>query len=243
MRTSIFAFLSLLLGTAVGIAAELPRKILPPLASLERFASWSGPYLGGNFGGGITTATSDFSAVGLPIGTIDNSQSGAVGGAQAGYNWQNGPAVFGVEADIQFSGMAGSVSAQCPTPMCLSPVTASFAQTMPWFGTVRARLGYAADSWLVYATGGYAYASVKTDASVTAPGFSALLGQSEMRNGWTAGGGIELAFSRHWSARLEYLYLDFGRADTAWTLDGLSAIGDSAKIVSSVVRAGVNYRF
>jgi outer membrane immunogenic protein len=168
MRRTIVASVLLLSTTAFGIAADLPRSSYAPPVAPTPFNGWSGFYVGGNFGGGITTATSDFSVAGIPLGTINSSMSGAAGGAQAGFNWQYGPAVLGVETDIQYSGMAGTLDAPCPTPICTVPITASFSQSMPWFGTVRARLGYAANSWLFYATGGYAYAQIDTDLSASA---------------------------------------------------------------------------
>ena len=68
--------------------------------------------------------------------------------------------------------------------------------------------------------------------------------------GWTgfyiglnAGGGIEVALAPNWSARLEYLYLNFGKVSTTWVLPGLPAITDNARFDMNVVRAGVNYRF
>jgi outer membrane immunogenic protein len=243
MRGVFVASLLLLSSTAIGLAADLPRSSYAPPAAPAPFTGWSGLYLGGNFGGGSTTATSDFSVAGIPIGTINNSLTGAVGGAQAGFNWQYGPAVVGVETDIQFSGMAGTLNSPCAAPFCLVPTTASFTQKLPWFGTVRGRLGYAANSWLVYATGGYAYAEIDTDASASGPGFAATFTRHEMRNGWTAGGGIEVALSPKWSARLEYLYLDFGRVNNPWVLAVPPTIDDNTRIVTSVVRAGVNYRF
>jgi outer membrane immunogenic protein len=244
MRRFIVASLLLVSTAVAACAADLPRSsYAPPPPFAPAPSGWSGLYLGGNFGGGITTANSDFSVGGTPIGTINNSLSGAVGGAQAGFNWQYGPAVMGIETDIQYSGMAGTLSAPCGTPFCLVPTSASFSQKMPWFGTVRARFGYAANSWLVYATGGYAYAEIDTDASAAAPGFAATFTRHEIRNGWTAGGGIEVALNPKWTAKLEYLYLDFGRVDNPWVLNVLPTIDDNARIVSSVVRAGLNYRF
>jgi outer membrane immunogenic protein len=240
MRRIIVASLLLLSNTAVGLAADLPRSSYAPPMVPPPF-SWSGFYLGGNFGGGITTASSDFSVAGIPIGTIDNNLKGAVGGVQGGFNWQTGPALLGVEADIQLSGMSGTLNTPCATAACL--ITASFTQKMPWFGTVRGRLGYATNSWLVYATGGYAYAQIDTDASASAPGFAAQFTRSEMRNGWTAGGGIEVALNRNWSARLEYLYMDFGKVDNPWVLTVLPTIDDNARITTNVVRAGVDFRY
>jgi outer membrane immunogenic protein len=122
-------------------------------------------------------------------------------------------------------------------------LTATYNQTVPWFGTVRGRLGVANAGWLVYATAGYAYARLETDAFAAAGPVSASFNHNEARNGWTAGGGIEVALAPQWSAKLEYLYLDFGRATTTWTLAGLPSIIDDARLTMNVVRAGVNFRF
>jgi outer membrane immunogenic protein len=243
MRRSILTVALLALSTAVAVAADLPRRIPPPALLAVPAGTWTGFYVGGNLGGGIATTNSDFSVAGFPFASAGNSLSGVLGGGQAGYNWQRGQALVGVETDFQFSAMSGSIDAPCLLAACFLPTTASFAQKMPWFGTVRARLGFASDSWLVYATGGYAYSRINTDATATGPGYSAAFSQSEFRNGWTIGGGIEVALSRNWSARVEYLYLDFGNKNIPWNLPGLPTIDDNAKVVSNIVRAGVNYRF
>jgi outer membrane immunogenic protein len=105
------------------------------------------------------------------------------------------------------------------------------------------RLGVAASGWLIYVTGGYAYGRLETDAFASAGPISALARFDERRNGWTAGGGIEVAIAPGWSAKLEYLYLDFGRTTTGIVLTGLPTITDNARFTMNVVRAGVNYRF
>jgi outer membrane immunogenic protein len=243
MRRPILATALIILSTALAFAADLPRRYPPPALMPAPASSWTGFYLGANVGGGITTTTSDFSVAGVPFGTANNSLSGVIGGGQAGYNWQSGPGLIGLEADYQFSGMNGSIDAPCLLPACFQPTTATFSQKLPWFGTVRARLGFASNDWLIYVTGGYAYARVNTDATATGPGYSAELTQSEFRNGWTIGGGIETALTRNWSVRLEYLYLDFGSKSVQWNLPGLPTVNDSEKVVSNVVRAGLNYRF
>jgi outer membrane immunogenic protein len=114
---------------------------------------------------------------------------------------------------------------------------------MPWFGTVRGRLGYAQDGWLLYVTGGYAYARLTTDASASAGGISASLSQQDFRSGWTVGGGIEVALTPRWSLKTEYLYMDFGSKNTTWTATGLPPLSDSTKLNMNLVRIGVNYRF
>jgi len=122
-----------------------------------------GFYLGLNAGGGIGNGRSDFSIAGGPaFATVNNSLPGAIGGVQAGFNWQSGMTVFGVETDFQASGLKGSLTAPC-LALCGLPLTATYSQKVPWFGTVRGRLGVAASGWLIYATAGYAYARLEAD--------------------------------------------------------------------------------
>jgi opacity protein-like surface antigen len=112
----------------------------------------------------------DFSIAGGPaFASIDNAFSGIAGGGQIGYNWQFGSFVAGFETDFQGSNLKGSLVAPCAPAFCFpAGLSASYSQSVPWFGTARARLGYAQDSWLIYATGGYAYANLETNALATA---------------------------------------------------------------------------
>jgi opacity protein-like surface antigen len=206
---------------------------------------WGGFYLGVNGGGGIGDGRSDFGVASGPVfASVDNWLAGGVGGVQAGYNWQAGVVVFGAETDIQASSLNGTLSAPCLPGLCGLPLSASFSQKTPWFGTVRGRFGGAANGWLIYATAGYAYARLETEATATAGTTSASASLQETRGGWTAGGGIEVALAPNWSAKLEYLYLDLGRTNSTWALgSGLPAITDDARFIMNIVRAGVNYRF
>jgi outer membrane immunogenic protein len=246
MRNIILAAGSIALISGAALAADLPPRMPPPAAfPLPALPAWTGFYLGVNVGGGWAKAQSDFTVLGgAPFASAVNSLEGAIGGGQIGYNWQNGPALFGVEADFQASGLKGTLNAPCPPGFCAPlGLGASFTQKMPWFGTVRARLGVATDAWLIYVTGGYAYARFDAEATATALGGAASISTSETRNGWTVGGGIEAALSRNWSAKVEYLYLDFGTSNISWAIPGLPVINDASKIHSNVARAGVNYRF
>jgi outer membrane immunogenic protein len=114
---------------------------------------------------------------------------------------------------------------------------------MPWFGTARGRLGYASAGWLIYATGGYAYTRLESNAFASAGGLSVSVQRDESRSGWTVGGGIEAALGANWSAKVEYLYMDFGKHEGSWTLTGLPVITDSTRLQSNIVRGGLNYRF
>jgi outer membrane immunogenic protein len=69
------------------------------------------------------------------------------------------------------------------------------------------------------------------------------MSQHDFRNGWTAGGGIEVALTRRWSLKAEYLYMDFGTSTTTWAVPGLPTLSDSTRLNMNTVRAGLNYRF
>jgi outer membrane immunogenic protein len=165
--------------------------------------SWARPYLGGNLG--------------YAWGSVENNltkPSGLVGGAQAGYNWQTGPWVFGVEGDIQATGAEDTF--------------APWKFSNPWFGTVRGRAGYALSNILFYGTGGLAFGELR--------GETFGLSESHTTAGWTAGVGAEFGFAPNWSAKVEYLYV--GLSNSRFTITGMSN-GYSF----GLVRAGVNYHF
>ena len=67
------------------------------------------------------------------------------------------------------------------------------------------------------------------------PGYS----DSKTRVGWTVGAGIEKKFSPNWSAKLEYLYLDFG---TQTFLSG-TGLDTDVHLRDHIVRLGLNYQF
>ncbi len=176
---------------------------------------------------GVNNLTSTASA---PF-TLTPEQSGWLGGLQAGYNWQSGHVVAGVEADVSIARIGGQASGS----YALRPVflvgdfdnytgTVRVTQDIDYLGTLRGRLGYANDNWLLYATGGLAWAHVQAslDSSHTRltnnlliPGFPAALDgharASGFNLGYAVGGGGEWAFAPQWSLKGEYLYLNLGR--------------------------------
>jgi len=165
--------------------------------------SWAGPYIGGN--------------VGYAWGSVDNNwtkPSGFVGGVQAGYNWQQGHWVFGLEGDIQATGA--------------NDTFAPWKFSNPWFGTVRGRGGYAFNNILVYGTVGLAFGELRANT------FG--LTESHTNVGWTAGVGAEVGLTQNWSAKVEYLYVDLANSNFAIT-------GMSNGYSFGTFRAGVNYRF
>ncbi|MGX8008882.1 outer membrane protein [Mesorhizobium sp. ORM8.1] len=207
---------ALVLATGSAYAADVLQEA-PVAASYD----WTGAYIGVNAGGGF--GTFNLSPSGGGPGGFDLSASGFLGGVQAGYNWQSGQFVYGVEADFQASDVKADISLGGP----------SIDVKVDWFGTLRARIGYTpVDRFMVYATGGLAYGHEK----IEAPGTSL----SKTKAGWTVGGGAEYALTNNWSLKSEYLYTDLGKA----TFDaGLGGPGIEAKVPFHTVRVGLNYKF
>jgi outer membrane immunogenic protein len=249
--------------------------------------SWAGPYLGGNVGYGwasdpatltdssVTTVTLVTDVTSTPVfhtptqtaitaaGSGNVNPNGAIGGAQGGYNWQSGTIVFGLEGDIQASGQNGSTTlcdmAGCPVGSGIA--TAGYK--LPWFGTLRARLGFTPQPrWLIYATGGLAVAEI--DESVSegpvggAPGI--VINSNTTRAGFAVGGGVETAITDRWSIKAEYLFMGFGNvgvtgAGTPVTTTVFPNVrteiitsttmiaGLSTRISDNIVRVGLNYHF
>src|SRR5258706_10679255 len=147
----------------ISYGSRAPYTVNQPL----NFYSWAGPYLGANLG--------------YAWGSVENNPtkpSGLVGGAQAGYNWQPGPWVFGVEGDIQATGADDTF--------------APWKFSNPWFGTVRGRAGYAFGNILLFGTGGLAFGEFR--------GQPFGLSESPTIPGWTARVGGEIAFAPRFNA-------------------------------------------
>jgi outer membrane immunogenic protein len=155
--------------------------------------------------------------LGYAWGSVANNPtkpSGFVGGVQAGYNWRNGSWVFGIEGDIQATGAEETF--------------APWKFSNPWFGTVRGRAGYLFDNVLFFGTGGLAFGELRANTF----GVS----ESHTNAGWTLGAGAEMEFAPHWTAKIEYLYVDLANSNFVIT-------GASNGYRFGLIRAGVNYHF
>jgi len=204
------------LGITSASAADIQRRAVMPAkapAYVTPAYNWTGPYIGISGGGGW--GRSDFSA---PLSSGSFNTSGGLVGGTLGYNYQVGQAVLGLEGDMSWSNIRGSSS--CGGLSCETRNN--------WLGTARVRLGYAADRFMPYVTGGAAFGDIKTTVA-------GLGDASTTKAGWTIGGGVEAAIAGPWTAKLEYLYVDLGR--------GGSIIGSDAGFKTNIVRAGLNYRF
>ena len=223
MKRALLITISLIsLAATTASAADLGRP-MPTKAPVmaEPMWNWTGFYVGVN--GGFGWARSNHTDItGVTSGDVD--QSGGLIGGTIGYNWQPGPVVLGVEGDLDWARINGSVL--CGGANCFTNMQA--------FGTARGRLGYAFGNWMPYVTGGAAFADINA-------GQTGIAGVEQWRTGWTVGGGLEALFAPGWSAKVEYLYADFGNG-SAVTYNAPLAVGVIERKVN-MVRGGINYHF
>jgi outer membrane immunogenic protein len=209
-------------------------------------ANWAGFYLGGNFGSGTGRDRSSLSIPAAPV--IENfnlAPDGINGGIQAGYNWQAANVVFGLEADIQ--GSTQQDNKTCVF-LCIPAGRAAYDATLPWFGTVRGRLGYSVGSTLFYATGGLAYGSIKTKINTVSFVGPVTQSFSHTNAGWTVGAGIETPLrllgllGPNWTTKTEYLYVDLGSTSDSFVFGALPAT-TTRSVTEHIFRTGINYHF
>jgi outer membrane immunogenic protein len=226
MRHPVLAAAGILALSVIGgaaAAADLPGRPYGQPAPAYRapgyaaLFTWTGFYIGLNGGGAWGRSRWD------GLDTFD--VSGALIGATAGYNFQTGRAVFGVEGDIDWSGLKGDAN----------PVVCAGCSTKNnWLATARVRLGYAFDRFLPYLTAGLALGNVKANLPF-------LVGISQTNAGWTVGAGIEFGITNNVSVKAEYLYVDLGEV-TCGLNCALAPTGE-VSLYANVLRAGVNWRF
>lgn len=227
----------------VGLNYRIGGKGYAPVVA----ANWAGFYLGGNFGSGTgrDRSTLNLPAIGV-FQTFNLAPDGSNGGVQAGYNWQAANWVFGLEADIQ--GSTQQDNKTCVLSCIQGGVTAAYDATLPWFGTVRGRLGYSVGSTLFYATGGLAYGSIKTKIATNSFVGPVTQSFSHTNAGWTAGAGIETPFTLlgllgpNWTTKTEYLYVDLGSTSDSFVFGAVPAT-TTRSVTEHVFRTGINYHF
>src|ERR1700722_804331 len=251
--------------TGSAAAADLPVKALPPPPLASAVYDWSGFYLGGHFG--YAAGSSHWSATqpGAPAvtGSLDlfnaydmfRDTGSDLAGFQAGYNdmlpsrW-----LLGFEADVSFPSFTE------PTPHLISGMStlsaasvgvASYAEQVEFSGTLRGRVGYAPNlgtsHWLFYATGGLAWSFdqfTRTQLAGMPAGGTAVPGTVETlfmepRVGWTGGAGAEVALWSNWTARAEYLFIDYGSRSVSFPLGGQKF---DSNLTLNEFRVGLNYR-
>ena len=269
-----------LLVAGIGLAGliggpALAADMRPPPPPVALF-TWSGAYVGVNLGSGwrqpvdfVTTMPSctDFTTclivdpdTGLAsaLGTGRSTRaSGATGGFQAGYNYQFGAAVAGVELDWEYfkrtSSLGPNVGISSIIPLLVSNEVAS-----TWLATIRGRLGFAWDRLLLYGTGGVAFTDVRYTQTVTTSllitGATVVNVVTETKSGVTVGGGAEYALWNNLTLRAEYLYAQFTGVSGTSVLQFANSFpppaffsnpvaGSTGNLHDHIVRVGLNYKF
>lgn len=234
-RLSLLTSVALTFGATIASAADfsIPYKALPP-APNPAF-SWSGFYLGADVGysWGRDHLVEYFTATNVFTGFEQKyNPNGVSGGVYAGANYQFGSTVLGFEADFEPTRITGGWS---------DPLVGGAGDTsINWQGSARGRLGYAVDNVLFYGTGGLAFGKIGHTYTNILTGISETT--SSVRTGWTAGAGVEVAFTRNILVRAEYRYTDYGqsRYDSVTSFPGLSGTQEPR---FSSVRVGAAYKF
>ena len=248
--------LTLLVTAAFGLAAiqaaaaaDMPMKS-PAYHPQPIPFTWTGFYGGVHAGWGWDNSSADvaFPPATFDAASLDQNDNGFVGGGQIGYNYQFAPNwVVGIEGDFSGTDIRGTTT---------NPLTAGGVQVgaginnlaqrdVRWLATARGRLGFAADRWLIYVTGGGAWGEMKYTAGPAFAGLWSPVAFSHTSSGWTAGGGVEYGFTNNWTARVEYLYYDLDGASIVnpSAAAGLAATQTWDRNRINVVRVGVNYKF
>jgi outer membrane immunogenic protein len=236
MKRIIVAIVALLACVSRVMAADMPvpqGAPVPPPTYFPAYFNWSGIYLGVN--GGYGFGQSQWSVAGVSSGNFNTN--GFVVGGTLGANYQTGSYVIGFEGDIDWSNVQGSTSIATCVAFGAPAGTACQSQST-WLGTARARVGYAFDRLLVFGTGGAAFSGLQP---VLNPGGK--LNNAPSQLGWTAGAGVEYAFTDAISAKVEYLYANLGTVACPTATGCGTFTFHSFTFTESLVRAGVNYRF
>jgi outer membrane immunogenic protein len=257
MFRSIAGAAALSFVSATAMAADLPMVTKAPPRPIVY--NWNGFYLGVHGGYGWGREAVNFTpdafyepifASGVAPRSGAGSPRGALGGVQAGWNWQFDRTVFGFEADVSFADIKASQNVT--GTFGAIPFAGSISQRLNWLSTGRLRGGFLlGDNMLVYATGGVAGAHVEFSSAsgpavggCFAPGACPSGSASDTRVGWALGGGIDYGVGA-WILRAEYLHYDLG------TLNGTgrdptlptAAITAATRFSGDIVRGAVSYRF
>ena len=161
------------------------------------------------------------------------SAHSVLGGLQGGFNFQSGPWVYGLETDLQVVRLQAAAPTLTASTRVFGGADTASLQTssnasasIDWFGTLRARLGLAWGKVLVYGTGGFSYGLVRLTDGASFSGYAGdgnappnasvafnnapAPKNSLLKAGWSAGGGIDYAYTTNLILSLTYMHVDLG---------------------------------
>jgi outer membrane immunogenic protein len=268
MRQFLFASVALLAvaGGQTTRAADMPPGVIYPAmypAATAPF-TFTGFYAGANIGGALggskylETPNGAFGPAAADVagvGTSSASPRGVLGGLEAGYNWQFGRFVLGIETDFSgwdMSSNSGGTAQGTPPPGfgpagSLINYSSSGTVTSNWLYTLRPRVGFANGNMLTYLTAGLAVTNLRFSESITfGTGAPTLTGSTSTTvAGWTAGGGVEYALSYNWFIKAEYLYASFSNQNAAQVVGSFPTLTGTAtaNLNANIIRGGFDYRF
>jgi outer membrane immunogenic protein len=238
MRRILLAAAAVAFSSSFTLAADMAAPVYKaPPAVVAAVFNWTGLYVGGDIGygwGRSDGVLNDGVFNGAPV-PYSADPRGMIGGGFAGYNYQIGQFVVGVEADWQAANLSGSGTGTFLVNSYTMDTKVSN------YGSVRGRLGFTMDRWLVFATGGWAWGNAQTSYSDT--GAPPPFGTNKINgSGATVGGGIEYAVTNNWLARVEYRHTDLGSHSFENPI-GCGCGDNGNRITIDDVRFGLSYKF
>jgi len=245
MKKILLATVSMVALTSGARTADMPAAMPAkgPMYSPVPVATWDGAYFGVQGGVARREArlTDPFGNIGALPGqfSLAGDKTGGTLGVLAGYNWQHGNFVYGLEGDWNWIG------AKVSELSSISDNSTSY--DVNWLATLRARAGFAVDSTLFYLTGGEALGHIRDSFAFLDQGgtITVALTKDGTKAGWTIGAGVEHMFAPQWTARAEFRYVDLGKTSAACT-PGADACGEPPFTFSNSLwmgLVGVNYKF
>jgi outer membrane immunogenic protein len=233
-----------LIGSAVGMAnaADMPMKA-PSAPSVV--SDWAGFYLGVHGGYGWARFSSDnFDPVSVALapGALRNPQpQGTLFGGHAGFNWQRGAWVGGLEIDFSGADLKETQSLSASSGEAIS-----LRAKIDMLATARARFGFLpVQNLLVYGTGGFAWGHASAKETICTDVVCSTVATNESMFGWTAGAGLEYKLVENLLLRVEYLHYDFVKQDFTWANQSLAVtpLVVNAATRIDAVRGGISYKF
>ncbi|MFN3657296.1 MAG: outer membrane protein [Pseudolabrys sp.] len=224
MRRFVVALLGATILSVTAVQAADMAVKAPVRAPAVLPYNWTGFYIGGDIGAGWGRHNRTIPSSGF---TNSYNSSGIIGGVHGGYNWQMQAIVVGLEADINATGIKGDDGGTGGT---------LDSTKLKWLGSVRGRIGYAFDRFLVFGTGGWAFGGLEHFNNAGA-------GETftKNRSGWTLGGGVEYGLTPNWTVRADYRYVDLGTYSNGAPTNGVAPYEVSNKF--NIVTVGFSYKF